>query len=96
MKTRSDQRLAQIMTVLNTGGALESYNRLAEEAGRGEAELETLRLRLEAAERLETTKADLTVKRAQIARALRDDIHERSEIIREAILTFEALSDALY
>lgn len=96
MKTRSDQRRAQIMTVLNTGGALESYNRLAEEAGRGEAELETLRLRLEAAERLETTKADLTVKRAQIARALRDDIHERSEIIREAILTFEALSDALY
>ena len=53
-------------------------------------------MRLEAAERLETTKADLTVRRAQIARSLKDDIHERSEIIREAILTFEALSEALY
>ena len=96
LKTRYDERRAQIMTVLNAGGALDSYNRLAEEAARVGAELETLRLRLEAAERLETTKADLTVRRAQIARSLKDDIHERSEIIREAILTFEALSEALY
>jgi uncharacterized protein YydD (DUF2326 family) len=27
---------------------------------------------------------------------LRDDIHERAEIIREAILSFEALSESLY
>jgi uncharacterized protein YydD (DUF2326 family) len=95
-KARYDQRRAQIMAILNAGGALDSYNRLAEESARVEAELETLRLRLEAAEKLETTKADLTVKRAQIARSLKDDIHERDEIIREAILTFEGLSEALY
>ena len=83
-------------SILNAGGALDSYNRLNEEAGRFEAEVQTLRLRLEAAERLETTKADLNVQRAQIAQALKNDIHERSEIIREAILTFEGLSEALY
>ena len=96
VKTKHDLRRAVIMEILNAGGALESYNRLAEESGRIEAEVQTLRLRLEAAERLETTKADLNVRRAQIAQALKNDIHERSEIIREAILTFEGLSEALY
>jgi uncharacterized protein YydD (DUF2326 family) len=91
-----DNRRAELMAILNAGGALESYNRLSEEAGRVEAEVQTLRLRLEAAERLETTRAELNVKRAKIAQALKNDIHERSEIIREAILTFEGLSEALY
>ncbi len=95
-KTRYDQRRAEIMAILNAGGALESFNRLAEEAARVDAEIGTLKLRLEAAETLETTKADLNVKRAQIAKALKDDIHDRGEIIREAILTFESLSEALY
>lgn len=95
-KHRCDQRRAEIMAILNAGGALESYNRLAEEAARVEAEIRTLKLRLEAAETLESTKADLNLKRAQIAKALKDDIHDRAEIIREAILTFESLSEDLY
>lgn len=95
-KVKQDQRRAEIMSILSAGGALDSYNRLNEEAGRVEAQVETLRLRLEAAERLETTKTDLNLQRAQIAQALKNDIHERSEIMREAILTFEALSEALY
>lgn len=95
-RNKFDQRRAEIMGVLNAGGALESYNRLVQESGRVEAELQTLRLRLDAAERLETTKADLNVQRARIAQSLKNDIHERAEIIREAILTFEGLSEALY
>lgn len=95
-KAKLDKRRAEVMEILNAGGALDSYNRLNEEAGRVEAEVHTLRLRLEAAERLETTKADLNVRRAQIAQALQNDMHERADIIREAILTFEGLSEALY
>jgi uncharacterized protein YydD (DUF2326 family) len=95
-KVKYDKRRAEIMEILNAGGALDSYNRLNEETGRVEAEVQTLRLRLEAAERLETTKTDVNVRRAQIAQALKNDIHERAEIIREAILTFEGLSEALY
>lgn len=95
-KQKHDRRRAEIFAILNAGGALESYNRLTEESGRVEAEVQTLRLRLEAAERLETTKADLNVRRAQIAQSLKNDIHERAEIIREAILTFEGLSEAFY
>jgi uncharacterized protein YydD (DUF2326 family) len=91
-----DRRRRQIMVVLKSGGALEHYTSLREEVGRAEAEVETLRQRLETAERIESTKAELDIERARLSKALRDDIHERAAIIREAILTFEELSESLY
>jgi len=95
-KEERDRRRAQIMRLLQSGGALEHYTNLREEVGRAEAEIEGLRQRLETAERIESTKAELDIERARLSKALRDDIHERAEIIREAILTFEALSESLY
>jgi uncharacterized protein YydD (DUF2326 family) len=91
-----DRRRRQIMGVLRSGGALEHYTSLREEAGRAEAEVEGLRQRLDTAERIESTKAELDIERANLTKALRDDIHERADIIREAILTFESLSQSLY
>jgi len=91
-----DRRRRQVMSVLSSGGALEHYTNLREEAGRAEAEVEGLRQRLETAERIESTKAELDIERANLTKALRDDLHERREILREAILTFEALSESLY
>jgi uncharacterized protein YydD (DUF2326 family) len=91
-----DRRRRQIMTILRSGGALEHYTSLREEAGRTEAEVESLRQRLETAERIESTKAELDIERANLTKSLRDDIHERKAIIREAILAFEALSESLY
>ena len=94
--TERDRRRRQIMGVLRSGGALEHYTSLREEAGRAEAEVEGLRQRLETAERIESTKAELDIERANLSKALRDDIHERADVIREAILAFEALSESLY
>lgn len=91
-----DVRRRQIMGLLRSGGALEHYTSLREEAGRAEAEVEGLRQRLETAERIESTKAELDIERANLTKALRGDIHERADIIREAILAFEALSESLY
>jgi uncharacterized protein YydD (DUF2326 family) len=91
-----DRRRRQIMSVLSSGGALEHYTNLREEAGRAEAEVEGLRQRLETAERIESTKAELDIERANLTKALRDDLHERDAILREAILAFEALSESLY
>jgi uncharacterized protein YydD (DUF2326 family) len=91
-----DRRRRQIMTVLSSGGALEHYTNLREEAGRAEAEVEGLRQRLETAERIESTKAELDIERANLTKTLRDDLHERDAILREAILAFEALSESLY
>ena len=91
-----DHRRAQIMSLLSSGGALEHYTGLREELGRAEAETEMLKARLETAERFETTKAELNMEQARLVKALQDDIHERTDIIREAILSFEELSGALY
>ena len=91
-----DARRRQLMGILRSGGALEHYARLQEEAGRAEAEAEGLRQRLATAERIESTKVELEIERARLLKALQNDLHERQEVISEAILTFEELSNALY
>ena len=95
-KVTLDARRRQIMTVLQSGGALEQYTAMREELGRAKVEVETLRQRLETAETLESTKAELDIKRNRLAQALRDDIHERSDFLNEAIVGFEELSKSLY
>ncbi|MBF0346526.1 MAG: DUF2326 domain-containing protein [Magnetococcales bacterium] len=91
-----DLRRRQLMGVLRSGGALEHYTTLREEVGRAEAEVEGLRQRLETAERIESTRAELNIERANLIKMQRNDIHEREGIIREAILAFESLSESLY
>jgi uncharacterized protein YydD (DUF2326 family) len=95
-RERRDARRQQLMGILRSGGALEHYARLQEEAGRAEAESEGLRQQLETAERIESTKAELDIERARLHKALQDDHHERQEVIAEAILAFEEISNALY
>ena len=95
-KHRLDQRRRQIMKLLRKGGALEHYTGMREELGRAEAESETLRKRLETAERFKTVRAELDMERTRLVQALRDDIHERDDIVRDAILGFEELSSSLY
>ena len=95
-KVGLDQRRGQIMNLLQSGGALEHYTRLREELGRAEAESETLKARLATADRFESTKTELDMERTKLVKVLRDDIHERGDIVREAILGFEELSRSLY
>ena len=95
-KDRLDQRRRQIMNLLKKGGALEHYTGMREELGRAEAESETLRKRLETAERFKSVRAELDMERTRLVQALRDDIHERGDIVRDAILGFEELSRSLY
>jgi uncharacterized protein YydD (DUF2326 family) len=95
-RERADERRRQLMGILRSGGALDHYSALQEEAGRAEAEAEGLRHRLATAERIESTKAELDIERARLLKALQDDHHERAPIIAEAILAFEELSNALY
>ena len=95
-KGRLDLRRAQVMGVLRAGGALESYTGLREELGRAEADVEMLKQKLATAERLDRTKTELDLERTGLVKALRDDIHERDDIVREVILCFEELSRSLY
>lgn len=91
-----DGRRRQLMGILQSGGALEHYAALQQEAGRAEADAEGLRQRLTTAEQIESTKAELDIERARLLKTLQDDHHERQSIIEEAILVFEDLSNALY
>ncbi len=91
-----DERRRQLMAILRSGGALEHYARIQEEAGRAEADAEGLRQRLVTAERIQSTKVELEIERARLLKSLQNDLHERTEVISEAILTFEELSNALY
>ena len=95
-KQTLDVRRRQLMDVLQSGGALEQYTAMREELGRAESEVETVRQRLETAAMLESTKADLNTERNRLSQALRDDIHERSDLLNEAIVFFEELSQSLY
>lgn len=91
-----DRRRRQLMGILQSGGALEHYAKLQEEVGRAEANVEGLRQQLEIAERIESTKVQLEIERARLRQALQNDLHERSEIVNEAIVIFEGLSQSLY
>ena len=95
-KVDLDKRRREIMKLLSKGGALEHYTGMREELGRAEAESETLRERLETAERFKSIRTELDLERTRLVKALRDDIHERDEIVRDAILGFEELSRSLY
>jgi uncharacterized protein YydD (DUF2326 family) len=91
-----DARRAQVMAVLQSGGALEHFSELQAELARLEAQVESLRQRFEAAEMLERKSADLDVERARLHTRLQDDHREQRDVITQAILAFEALSNALY
>lgn len=91
-----DGRRRQLVGILQSGGALEHYAALQQEAGRAEADTEGLRQRLTTAEQIESTKAELDIEHARLLKTLQDDHHERESIIEEAILVFEDLSNALY
>ena len=95
-KIELDRRRRQVMELLQSGGALEHYTRLREELGRAEGETEVLRQRKEIAERLETNRTEVDLKRTQLLKALQDDIRERDQIVGEAISKFADLSEALY
>ena len=95
-RQRLDQRRAEVMSVLQSHGALEQFARLQGEAGRMEAEVETLRQRFESAELLESTANELEIERNRLALRLRRDFSEQRLRLDEAILAFEETSNRLY
>ena len=91
-----DARRAQIMDVLNSGGALEQFSLIESEYSRAEADVRDLERRYELTERLENTKAFADRRRQELLVQLRGDHHDRSERLDRAIVLFESYSEALY
>jgi uncharacterized protein YydD (DUF2326 family) len=95
-KARLDERRAEIMGILKSHGALDQFTKLQGEVGRLESEVESLRQRFEAAEKLEGTKNELEIERNRLTLRLRRDFAEQKERLSEAILAFEEASKRLY
>ena len=95
-KQRLDQRRAKVMGILHSHGALDQFAKLQGEAGRLEADVESLRKRFEAAEQLDGTKNELDIERNRLTLRLRRDFSEQNQRLSEAILAFEETSMQLY
>jgi len=91
-----EQRRSQIMNILHSHGALDHFSKLQKELTRLETEVETIRQRHTTAEQLETGKTDLDLERQQLLRRLRQDHQEQEEVLKQAILAFEKVSNQLY
>lgn len=95
-KRRLDDRRATVLGILRSHGALDQFSKLQSEAAKREAEVESLRLRFEAAEQLEGTKNELEIERNRLTLRLRRDFSEQKGRLSQAILAFEQTSKRLY
>jgi len=95
-KRRLDERRASVLGILKSHGALDHFSRLQGEAGRMEAQVESLRQRFQAAEQLEGTRNELEIERNRLTLRLRRDFGEQSARLSAAILAFEETSKQLY
>ncbi len=91
-----DLRRSEVMTVLNSTGALESFTALQGELTRAETQVQVLRQRHETADALESGSLKLQAERNRLVERLRQDYAEEDTVIEEAILTFNEISSALY
>jgi uncharacterized protein YydD (DUF2326 family) len=95
-KQRLDARRSELMAILKSAGALEHFTELQGELTRAETEVERLRQRLDAAQKLESGNIKLRVERAQLFERLRQDYAEQEDVIRSAVLTFRDIASRLY
>lgn len=95
-KEQLDARRSIVMNLLNSHGALDQFSQLQGSAARKEADVEVLRQRFAAAERLEGTKTELEIERNRLALRLRRNFDEQKDRLSQAILAFEETSKRLY
>lgn len=94
--TTINNRLATIMGILQSHGALDQFTKLQSELAAQEAKTEAIRQQFTAVEQLEGQRSELEFERRQLELRLRQDYHEQEETLRHAILVFEKFSSALY
>lgn len=91
-----DRRRSELMTMLKSHGALDQFIALQTESGRLQADVEVLRRRYEAASQLESTSSSLESERVHLVERLRQEFHERSAVVDDAIRAFSNIVEELY
>lgn len=90
------ERRAQLMGILEEGGALEHYTLLQGEYSRQQAETETLKQQLLTADKLESERNKAEIERHQLQERLRQDFHKQRKVLDDAVVLFKEVSEALY
>ncbi|WP_275100170.1 ABC-three component system protein [Sedimenticola hydrogenitrophicus] len=95
-KGELDNERSEILSLLQSHGALEQFMKLQGMLSRQEADLELLKKKLDATENLEDKKTEIKIQRQQLLTEMRIDHAERDAAIRDAIVTFADISGELY
>lgn len=95
-KAELDRRRADVMSVLQSHGALDHFTGLQLELARSEAQAEGLRQRFRSAEALEAGQLRLTSERARLRQRLLQTFAEQSETLNDAFVAFAEVSKAMY
>lgn len=91
-----DRRLSEIMSALNSHGALDQFTKLQAEMAKVASVVESLHQRYQAAEKLEGTKTELDLERNRLLLRLNRDFSEQESRITSAIVAYESISQLLY
>lgn len=89
-------RQAEVMKLLKTHGALEQHSLLQSELSRKEADVEILKRRFEAAERLSISQKEMSIEKDKLALRLKREFTEQNNRLKKAMLAFEETSSKLY
>lgn len=95
-KIALEERRSEVLSILQSHGALDQLRKLLSELNRRETQKQMIRERFVAAEQLESQKTELKMERQQLLLRLRQDYREQHEVLTKAILAFEQTSKALY
>ena len=91
-----DAQRGQIMQLLHTHGALEHHTELQIQLSRAVAHAEGLKQNQKLLEDVAERVIELKIKQEQLSLRLQRDFRENEPVLTEAILAFEAASEALY
>jgi uncharacterized protein YydD (DUF2326 family) len=92
----ADARRAQVLSILQTSGALESFTQLQEEYTRVHTMAETIRRQHEHALQFENVGRELAIERAQLETRMAQNQFEQAEQIERAVVIFADISRQLY
>jgi uncharacterized protein YydD (DUF2326 family) len=91
-----DNERSNILSLLQTHGALDQYMKFQAELAKLEAELVQLNKKLEATDNLDQKKSELKIDRHNLQQKMRIDHSERDKAISDAIIAFADISGSLY
>ncbi|MDH5327100.1 MAG: DUF2326 domain-containing protein [Gammaproteobacteria bacterium] len=96
LKRKLDDERSEILSLLQSHGALDQYLKLQNASSKLEADIELLSKKLESIDNLDEKKSELKISRHNLQKKMRIDYTERDDAIKDAIISFAEISGELY